>query len=200
MDILLSWGALSALFILASGIPYAIAIYRRKVPRPVISGWLLWSIIGVLLLVTHRNAGARADTTLLPAILGCTNPILILFLSLRYGEWRWGRLDTVCVVVCIITIVAWRMVKSPVIALASGLLADAVAAIPQIKKSFVDPEGEPWFPWTVFAIGSGINFFGVEKWDLEHTLYPFWMTFGSLVIALPIVIHRLRRPPPSLVR
>ena len=51
-DFQMNWGLLSAAIIFFSGFPYVLAIIKGEVSKPVISTWILWSVIGTLLLVT----------------------------------------------------------------------------------------------------------------------------------------------------
>ncbi len=191
MDTVLSWGALSALLIAISGIPYMWGIYKRSVPRPVLSTWGIWAVLGLLLLITYYEAGARNDTTLLAAWMGFINPVIIFVLALKYGEFRWTRLETMCVIFCVVSIVVWKTTGDPLLGLIGGLVADAMGIIPQIRHTMKSPADEPLFPWGLFCIGSAVNLLGVVDWKLAHYIYPVYMTVGSLLIVLPILTHRL---------
>ena len=170
------------------------AIHKRKVERPVTSAWLLWYGIGALLFDTSREAGADWDTTLFPIFMGVVNPMIITFLSLGYGQYKWTRLDTGCVIVCIVTIIVWKTTDSPLLGILGGVIADATAATPVIKKSWTDPKDEPVFPWAMFALGSAVNMFAVEKWVLKFWLFPVYMTVGSVIMTIPLVLYRLKHP------
>lgn len=188
----LTWGALSALLIVVSGVPYMWGIYRRTVPRPVLSAWGMWAVLGGLILLAYYDVGARMDTTLPAAWLGFINPIIILILALRYGKRTWSKLETVCVIVFVLTVVAWKTFESPVVGLAGGLIADAMGAIPQIRHNWRRPQDEPWFPWTMFCIASGVNLLSVEKWEFGYYLYPVYMTIGSALIVSPVLLYHYR--------
>ena len=188
----INWGMLSAALIFVSGYPYMRAIHKRTLERPVTSTWCLWLGIGILLFVTNFQAGAKWETTLLPILMGVINPAIIVVLSLRYGEYKWNKLDTLCVIVCIITIIVWKTTESPSLGIVGGLMADAVAATPIFIKSWKDPKDEPLFPWAVFAFASSLNILAVEKWTMDRWLFPIYMTIASMIIVLPLVLYRLR--------
>lgn len=188
----MNWGLLSAILIFISGYPYMRAIYKRELERPVTSTWCLWFGIGVLLFVTNLQAGANWKTTLLPILMGVINPAIIVALSLRYGEYKWNKLDTACVIVCIVTIIVWQTTQSPLLGILGGVIADAVAATPMIIKSWKDPKDEPVFPWAVFAFASSLNILAVEEWAMKYWLFPVYMTTGSTLIVLPLILHRIK--------
>ena len=171
-------------------------IYTKSVPRPLISTWGMWAVLGLLLLIAYERAGARLDTTLLAAWMGFINPVLIVLLALRYGELTWTRLDTWCSAIFIATVVGWYTLDNPLIGLTGGIIADLISAIPQIRKNWQEPHDEVWAPWTVFCIGSGVNLLAVEQWGwtfeaMGHWLYPVYFTVGSASIAIPVILHRL---------
>jgi hypothetical protein len=188
----MNWGLLSALLIFVSGYPYMRAIYKRELERPVVSTWLLWLGIGTLLFVTSFQAGAHWGTTLLPILMGVINPAIIVFLSIRYGEYKWGRLDSVCVVVCIVTVIVWQTTQSPLLGILGGVLADVIAAIPQVIKSWKDPKDEPVFPWAMFSFASALNILAVEEWVVQYWLFPVYMTVMSSVLVFPLVLSRIK--------
>lgn len=189
---IITWGSVSALLIFISGYPYMLAIYKRELKRPVVSTWILWLGIGTLLFVTSFQAGAHWGTTLLPILMGVINPAIIVFLSLRHGEYKWGKLDTVCVVVCVATVVMWQTTQSPTIGILGGVLADVIAAIPQVIKSWKDPKDEPLFPWAMFSLASALNIFAIQEWSVQYWLFPVYMTLMSSVIVLPLALYRLK--------
>jgi hypothetical protein len=188
----INFGLISAILIATSGIPYMWAIYKRELKRPVISTWILWSIIGILLFIANLQSGAKWSTTLWPIFMGVVNPIIILTLSIRYGDYSWNRLDSSCMVVCVVTMIIWQTTESPLVGVIGGVVADALAAAPQVVKSWKDPRDEPLFPWMLFTIGSALNLLAVEEWILRLWLFPVYMTIMGSVITLPLLLDRLR--------
>lgn len=188
----LGWGAISALLTFVSAFSYMKAIYTKEIKRPVISTLSLWLGIGVLLFIASLKLGASVHTTLLPVLMGVINPAIIFALSLRHGEYSWHKIDTICVLLCIITVVIWQTTESALLGLIGGIVADIAAAIPMAVKSWRDPKDEPLFPWIVFAIGSAVNIFAVMEWKIEHFLFPVYMTIMGAVISLPLIIYRVK--------
>lgn len=192
MDTIFTWGTLSGLLIAISGFSYMRGVYRKTVARPVISAWGIWAGLGILFLLTYYDAGARMDTTLPAAWMGFINPLIIVILSIRYGKRGWTRLETWCVAICIVTVIVWQSTDSAVLGLAGAVIADSMGAIPQIKKCWTDPDDEPWFPWTCFCVGSAVNMLSIETWEVGQYLFPIYMTAGSFLIAVPIIVRRIK--------
>ena len=128
----------------------------------------------------------------MPILMGVINPAIIVFLSIRYGEYKWSKLDTVCVVVCVVTVIVWQTTQSPVLGILGGVLADMIAATPQVVKSWKDPKDEPVFPWAMFTFASALNILAVQEWVVQYWLFPVYMTIMSSVLVLPLVLARLK--------
>ncbi len=189
----MNWGLLSAILIFFSAYPYVKGIISGKFEKPVTSTWLLWFGIGLLLLVTSYQSGARWDTTLLPILMGVINPAVFLVLCIKYGEYKWTRIDTSCVVICIIAVIVWQTTDSPELGLVGAIIADVVGAIPQVIKNWKDPKDEPILPWSMFTIASGLNILAISEWTIGNALFPVYMTvFSGLALTLPVVLHRLK--------
>ena len=192
MEHLFTWGGLSGFLVAISSIPYMWGIYTRKIKRPVVSTWGIWSILGLIFLLTSYDAGARIETTLLAPLMGFLNPLMIFFLSLRFGEKTWSRLETWCVIICFATIVIWQSLESALLGLIGACIADSMGLIPQMKKVWKEPSDEPWFPWVVFCIGSAVNFLAIQNWEIKQYIYPSFMTITSTSIAIPVAAYHIK--------
>ena len=141
---------------------------------------------------TSRKAGADWSTTLFPILMGVINPAIIVALSLRYGEYKWTRTDTACVIVCITTLIVWQATQSPVLGILGGVIADVIAAYPQLIKNWQDPKDEPVFPWAMFTIGSAVNILAVKEWKIDYWLFPAYMTAMGVVLTLPLMLYHFK--------
>lgn len=193
MEDLFTWGALSGTLIAISSTYYAWAIYTRKIKRPVISAWGIWLIVSLLFFLTYYDAGARRETTLLAPLASLVGLSVIFIFSLRFGEKSWSWLDTKCVAMCLITVVAWQYFDSPLLGLVGACIADSMGIIPQMKKVWKEPGDEPWFPWVVFCIGSAVNFLAIQNWEIEQYLYPSFMVISSAFMTIPVVTHHIKK-------
>lgn len=193
MELIFSWGGLSAFLVIVASAPYSWGIYTGKIKNPVISAWAIWSVIGLVFLFSSREAGATTETTLLAMIVGVVFPITNFGLSLKYGKRSWSKLDTWAVSICAITILIWQVFDSPLLGLIGACIADATGLTTQIKKTLKEPWDEPWFPWVVFCIASATNFLAIKEWEVEFWVYPAFMTLGSFIVASIIVTYYTKR-------
>ena len=188
----LGWGMLSAILTFVSAYSYMRAIYKRELKRPVIPTLSLWLLIGFLLFLTSIKLGASLKTTLLPILMGVINPAIVLVLSLKYGEYTWKTIDVICILVCLLSLVIWQTTESAMLGFVGGIIADVIAAMPLIIKSWRDPRDEPVFPWVMFVVASAINILAVDEWKIEYWLFPVYMTMMGVVISVPLILHTMK--------
>jgi hypothetical protein len=144
-------------------------------------------------LITSFQGGSKWDNTLLPILAGTINPVVLLILSLRYGEYKWGRLDKICACLCILTILIWQITNSPTLGLIGAIVVDILALSPQVAKNWKDPKDEILLPWAMFSFASALSILAISEWTIGQALFPVYMTiFSAFALALPLILYRLK--------
>lgn len=192
------FGILSGLLVIVSAVPYIWGIIKGH-NHPSIASWGPWSVIGLALLLTYDGSGARWN--LAPAIFSFTNPTIITIVALKRHGWvKFGQLEWTCVSISLSAIVLWFFLRGRedmmLLALSLAIVADLVAAIPQIKLAWRSPDLDRPFAWGLFGIGYALAIFAIEEKTVANYILPLWMFFGSWSITLPLVLHRLRMETP----
>lgn len=143
-------GFISSGLVLASIIPYALRTYQGKI-EPNLTSWSLWTLIGLVLLLTYKSSGAKANVW--PAVFGFTNPLLIILLLLkRHGRWvKMNRVETACLALGLTSLGIWITVRNQQelvqYALYLAIGADICAAIPTIIFVWTQPHSDRPFAW-----------------------------------------------------
>ena len=192
-------GLVSGLLVIISVIPYGIRTYQGKV-QPNLTSWSLWTLIGLLLLITYKSSGAEANVW--PAVFGFTNPLLITVLVLR-RQCKWKKPNSVelaCLVFGLLSLGLWLKVRESKelvqYALYLAIVADACASIPTIIFFWTQPDGDRPFDWCFFAVGYGLVIFAITERTLANYILPLYMFIGALSIALPLILHRWKQKTP----
>ena len=180
-------------------IPYAIRTYEGKI-QPVPTTWLLWSFIGLAVLLTYRSSGAEANVW--PAVFGFVNPVVITILSIWKGsQWKKpSRAERFCFVFGVISLGMWIfMRRNPHLAqyaLYVAIAADIYAAIPTVIFVWREPDRDRPFAWVLFAVGYFLAVFAIPENTLANWILPLYMALVALVVAFPLALHRLRHHIP----
>ncbi len=172
-------GIIAGILALAGYIPYIYSIFTGNT-RPNRATWFIWTIVGGLLAFSYIAEGDQHSIWLpLGYFVG---PLMVAILSLRYGYAEWTRLDTICIVAAIISIIPWVLSDNATITLIINLLIDMTGAIPTLVKTYREPETEDLSGWLVFFIANTLQLFAISMWNLA-ALYPIYLFFlaGAMV-------------------
>ena len=192
-------GMVSGLLLIISIIPYSIRTYQGKI-RPNLTSWSLWTLVGLVILLTYKSSGAEANVW--PAVFGFTNPILITLLILRkQREWTKPEpIEIACLVFGLTSLGLWCVVRqnkdlSPY-ALYLAMVADLCAAIPTFAFVWSKPNGDRPFAWCLFAVGYGLAIFAITEHTFANYVLPAYMFVGALSLAFPLVQYRWKKKIP----
>jgi hypothetical protein len=189
-------GHISGGLVILSGIPYTVRVLQGKI-RPVPSSWLLWTLIGLALLLSYKSSGAEENVW--PAVFGFTNPVMITAAAIWRGG-KWKKLESyewACLVFGIGSLIMWWFVKQnhelSQWALVLAIAADIFAAIPTFIFFWHEPDGDRPIPWLLFAIGYFIAIFAIEEKTFANYVLPLYMTALALTLTTLLAIPRIKR-------
>jgi hypothetical protein len=156
-------------------VPYFFAILHNKT-IPNRATWFIWTMVNTISLLSFKATGAGPAIWF--AISDAVAPCIVLILSLQKGEGGWTKLDQICLLTASIGVFLWWVSGSAFIGLFMSLTADALGAIPTIKKVYKNPQTEDRLAWTMTTIATVINLFAIENWSSPLSLlYPVYMLF-----------------------
>ena len=172
-------------------IPYLLTTLKGKT-RPNRATWIIWTVVGIALLASYKEAGATdaiwvtvANVIAFGAVVG---------LSFKYGEGNWTPLDLGCLVSAGVGFFLWWFFDSPLPTLYISILVDLIGALPTLKKAYLDPEGEDRLTWFLFWMANTINLFAIEKAGFAMWAYPVYLFLISGAIMAILFMTRRYRP------
>lgn len=149
--------------------------------------WSLWGLEGVLAFVieVQQHVGSAALMTLM---LGLA-PVAVLVASFRshHGVWRLGAFDVVCGLVSVGGLVFWALVNQATVALVSFVVADQVAALPTIRKSWIAPLTESPRVFALGAVNTGLTLLTLHSFTTAGVLFPGVIMITDTLLAAVIV-------------
>jgi uncharacterized protein with PQ loop repeat len=172
-------GILAGILSILGYIPYIISIIKGKT-QPNKATWFIWTLVGGLLAFSYLAEGDQ-NTIWLPLgyFLG---PLITAILSVRYGYAVWTKLDIVCIIAALISIIPWILSKDATMTLLINVIIDASGALPTLVKTYREPETEDFTAWVIFFIANTIQLFAISEWGFA-AIYPIYLFFlaGSIV-------------------
>ena len=168
-------------------IPYYRDILKGKT-HPHVYSWSLWGLLTVLLVALQIKGGAGPATWVTAAAgLLC---IGVVFLSLKGDKKDITKSDTIVAILSLIAIGFWLVADQPVVSIILVIIADGLAFIPTIRKSWHKPPSEK----LSLYVTNAIRFFLALAADETYTfLAVSWIAFWATGNALFSIILAVRR-------
>lgn len=148
--------------------------------------WLLWGIFPMVIFVAQRAQGME-DLSWASFAAGFM-PFLIVAASYfnKRAYWKSAPLDYYLMAAAIVGIILWAITGNPKLAFVFALVADILAGIPTLIKSYTNPDSESWIAYAISAVGFGISLLSVQIYNFENTAfvaYIFLLNSACAVLA-----------------
>jgi hypothetical protein len=173
-------GLTAGVLSIAGYVPYVISILRKKT-LPNKATWIIWTIVGGLLAFSYLAEG-DPNTIWLP-IGYFVGPLVVAILSFWYGYMEWTRLDKICLIAAIISVIPWILSSNATATLLINVFIDATGAIPTLVKTFREPDTEDFVAWFIFFVANTLQVVAISYWNLA-AIYPIYLFFlaGAMVV------------------
>ena len=171
--------------ILGSG-SYALSTIKGKT-QPNRVTWFLWAFAPLIAFSAQLGEGVGWESIL--TFMAGFGPLLVFTSSFvnRKSYWRISKLDIFCGVISVFALILWWLSGSGLIAILFSILADLIAAIPTIIKSFKAPETEHSAPFLYSSIAATITLLTISSWQLVN--YAFALYILVVCVVLYIIIQ-----------
>jgi hypothetical protein len=181
-------GIISGIVLFISLFPYLASIINRKTVPNIVT-WVIWTGLGLVLLSSYHDTGAKE--TIWFAIMSFTNPLVILLFALKYGEKSWSWSDVWCLIGGIIGIICWKYFGNATAGVISCLVADTAAAYLMIRKVNERPWSESCLGWVMYFASAVLGVIAIREWTWGIAIFPVYMVIMAGFITLPLVRYRL---------
>jgi len=170
-----------AIIAAAGSLSYLVDTLKGKV-KPNRVSFLLWSLAPLIAFFAEvkQGVGIQALMTFIVGFLPLT--IFIASFVNKKAVWNLTGFDLMCGALSIIGLVLWFITKSGNIAIIFSILADGLAAMPTIVKSFNYPETESAWPYFASTISAILTLLTVKVWNIANIAFPLYIVLITLVI------------------
>jgi hypothetical protein len=148
----------------------------------------LWGLLTILLVILQIKGGAGPAVWVTAAAgVLCSGVVL---LSLKNGKKDITKSDTVAATFSLLAIVFWLIAQQPVVSITLVILADLLAFIPTVRKSYNHPHTETLSLYVTNALRFILAFFAVEQYTYLSTSWIVAWVIGNTVLSLLIIVRR----------
>ena len=165
----------------AGSVAYLIDTIKGKV-KPNRVSFLLWSIAPFIAFAAQikQGVGLEALMTFSTGFL----PLMVLAGSFvnKNAEWKLTKFDLLCGLLSIVGLVLWQITKVGNVAIFFSILADTLAAVPTIVKSYKYPDTELAWPWISTCVGVVLTLLTLNELSFANSGFIIYIFFIDLII------------------
>ncbi len=155
--------------------------------RPNRLSWTMWAIAP--LIGTGAALYAQADPwTTVRIFLAGFIPLLIVLFSFfnRKSYWKLGVFDFICGAFSLVALVAWLLADSPRFAILLAAIGDGFAALPTIRKAWINPETETGLTYITSLISVVLVLPSIPVWNVENASFQVYLLIVNTVLILAV--------------
>jgi hypothetical protein len=180
-------GVLAGVAAVANTIPYIRDIVRGTT-RPHRGTWFVWAVLAIVVYGSQRADGASWSLIMAGAQALLTT--LVFVLAVRRGEGGLSATDAVFTAMAAVGVIGWLVADEPIVATASVVAADLLAAAMMAPKTYRDPGSETLASFALASVGGALAAGAVGTASVALLMYPIYFCMVNAAIALLIFRRR----------
>jgi hypothetical protein len=185
-----NWIFLGAAFNLVGSITYVIATLQGKT-KPNRVTWFLWALAPLIAFTAMLGEGVSPLDGLMTFMVGF-GPLMVFIASFvnKKSYWKITTFDIICGVLSVLGIIAWAVTRTGMIAILFSVIADGLALLPTLVKSWKGPETENHVIFMNGAISALITLLALKVYDFEHLAFPVYI-FVVCVVLFVLIKYKI---------
>ncbi len=170
---------------LIGGASYFIDTVKGKI-QPNRVTWFLWVLAPLIAFTAEIKQGVGIQSLM---TLGVGLSPAFIFAASFYNKkavWKLKRFDYICGVFSLIGLLLWYITKIGNIAILFSLLADALASVPTIVKSYTHPESESYIEFLFAFFSAVLTVLTIRLWNFATYAFPIYILCINAVCVILI--------------
>jgi hypothetical protein len=172
---------LGALISLLGGGKYAIDTFRGKT-QPNRVTWVLWTLAPLVAFAAEIGKGVGLQS-LMTFMVGFA-PLLVVIASFanKKAVWKATGFDILCGSLSLLGLGLWLLTREGDIAIFFSIVADGLAALPTIVKSYRYPETESSSAFFTGGANAAITLLTIDHWTFATYGFPLYILIVCAVL------------------
>jgi len=144
--------------------------------------WFLWALAPLIAFAAELKQGVGIQSWM-TFVVGFT-PLLVFLASFinKQAYWKLTRFDLICGALALLGLLLWYVTRVSNIAILFSILADGLAAVPTIVKSYRYSETEDYFVYLASAISAGLTLLTITTWNFATFGFPIYILTICLIL------------------
>ncbi len=167
-------------------VAYLIDTVRGRV-KPNRVSFLLWSIAPFIAFAAQIKQGVGLESVM--TFSTGFMPLMTFAASFvnKKAEWKVTTFDLVCGFLSVVGLALWWVTKVGNVAILFSILADGLAAVPTIVKSYQYPDTELAWPWLATSLGVVLTLFTLSEITFTNSGFIIYILLVDTLIF--VLVH-----------
>jgi hypothetical protein len=146
--------------------------------------WLLWGLFPMIIFVAQKAQGVEGLSWV--SFAAGFTPFLVLLASFlnKKAYWKTEPKDYYLMVAAVFGILLWFITDNANLAILFALVADLMAGLPTIIKSYKHPETESWVAYAISAVGFGSGILSIQTFSFESFAFVCYLFIINASLAI----------------
>jgi hypothetical protein len=155
--------------------------------RPNLVSWSLWAVAPFVGVYISYMQGVSSPL-LLSTFMAGFSPFIVVMVSLfKKGSYFKSTIfDICCGLLSVISIIIWVTTKNGIVSLAFAILADLLAGIPTMIKSWKHSKTETLAPYALGIVNQIITFLIIKNVSFVNIAFPIYFFISNIFIIYEI--------------
>ncbi len=160
----------------------------RGLTKPHPFTWLIFAVIDGTIFFAQTVSGGGPGAWVFG--IAATMNAIIFLLSLTKGEKRVTQIDWACLFFAIIGIILWWTTNNPLTAILCGVVADTLAKVPTLRKSYVRPFEESMILWGLDVFKYSFAILALTSFTLITVLPQAEVAITNAIVVGVVLLRR----------
>ena len=174
-----AFALISTILTVVSGPSYVKDILQGKA-KPERSTFLIFTLLSAIAFYGQLQLGA--GLSLIFTGLDVLGSFGVFLLSLKYGVSGFGKQEKFAMIVALIGLVISLVAHAPLLAILGVMLADIAAMYLTLRKTFLNPDTEPYISWILFGLAAVFSGLSVQHYSFGLVVYPAYIALAAFAI------------------
>jgi hypothetical protein len=187
-----NWIYLGVILNLIGSVTYVVHTLQGKA-KPNRVTWFLWALAPLLAYGAMLSKGVSPVDGLMTFMVGF-GPLMVLIASFvsKKSAWKITQFDITCGFFSLVGILLWLVTQDAFFAIVFTIVADGLALLPTLVKSWKEPESESYLVFLNGAISAGITLLAIKTYDFSHVAFPLYIFIacGLLFVVIKFKLGR----------
>jgi hypothetical protein len=146
--------------------------------------WLLWGLFPMIIFVAQKAQGVEGLSWV--SFAAGLTPFLVLLASFlnKKAYWKTEPKDYYLMAAAVFGILLWLITDNANLAILFALVADLMAGLPTVIKSYHHPETESWVAYAISAVGFGLGILAIQTFSFENFAFVCYLFIINGLLAI----------------